>query len=291
MPCVSTSPVLQPAILLDFVRRLENRTSPERGRQVAAVLASLRIEPHFQRCLFPRIMNIIVDLPQRSARKRLVFSAHYDAVGGCPGANDNASSVAVLLGLCAQFKDRDPPLPLRLIFFDREEAWFRTPFIRLGLLGSSCYVLRNRLRDVEAVFNLEYTGDGDALALWPVKKRVEPLPLLQKIESAARALDLDTRTALFPWLLLSGDHLPFRLRGLAQSVTISLLPSEQIPALEEMIAELSVFKLLAGRRPKVPSILARVHSAQDTSASVREESLQTALKLLLEIIRQYSSGG
>jgi aminopeptidase YwaD len=58
-------------------------------------------------CRWPKIKNIIVDfLPQEPGKKRL-FSAHFDAVKGSSGANDNASGAAVLLGLCLMLK-KDP---------------------------------------------------------------------------------------------------------------------------------------------------------------------------------------
>lgn len=153
--------------LLEYVRALEGKDNIARGKQVQSALESLGIESVVQQCHHPRIKNIIIDFSPSSKEKRLIFSAHYDAVRSCPGANDNASGVAVLLGLCRELKQQQ--VPIRVIFFDREEAWLRTPLVRLGLLGSLYYVLKNNLRNISAVYNLEFCGVGEFLAVWPVK--------------------------------------------------------------------------------------------------------------------------
>ena len=142
--------------LIEYIRILENRDSHARGEQVLSILTSMGLEPIIQACRWPRIRNIIVDFMSGSAVKRPLFSAHYDVTQGSPGANDNASGVSVLLGLCATLKRT--PRPVRIVFFDREEAWFRTPFLRLGLLGSLYYIWKTGVKDVAFMCNLEFCG-------------------------------------------------------------------------------------------------------------------------------------
>ena len=50
--------------------------------------------------------NLILDLPaaKPSNLPPILIGAHYDAVPGTPGADDNATGVAVLLELAAVFK-------------------------------------------------------------------------------------------------------------------------------------------------------------------------------------------
>ncbi len=269
--------------LLDYVKALENRDNQARGQQLLAILRTLGIVPIVQKWRWPRINNFIVDFSPGTDAKKLLFSAHYDAVRGSPGANDNASGVAVLLGLCEQIAD--VPAPVRVVFFDREEAWLRMPGFRLGALGSLYYVWKNGLRNVAAVCNLEFCGSGDCLAIWPVRNAEVGPAIVQGIERAAARISLPFRLASIPWLLFSSDHLPFRLRGMSNAVTLSLLPVSHIPVLESITASLSIPRLLAGQRPLLPEPLSFVHTARDTSSRLDESSLELMLSLLLELVR------
>jgi hypothetical protein len=86
-------------------------------------------------------------------------------------------------------------------------------------------------------------------------------------------------------VLLSSDHLAFRFKGLANSITLTLLPASQIPAFESMLAGLNIRRLLTGKRPVLPEPLSFIHSRRDTSAHLSESSLQLMLSVLLEIVK------
>ena len=80
----------------------------------------------------------------------ICLTAHYDHMGALgdmyyPGANDNASGVAVLLELARYFSDNPPPVTLVFCFFTGEEQ---------GLQGSWRYI-----RDPQ--FPAEENHDGD----------------------------------------------------------------------------------------------------------------------------------
>jgi hypothetical protein len=76
--------------------------------------------------------NIIVDLPGTdSPEQLLIIGAHFDAVPGSPGADDNGSGTAALLELAHVLKDVPMKRTVRLIFFNLEE---------IGLRGSADYV-------------------------------------------------------------------------------------------------------------------------------------------------------
>ena len=81
--------------------------------------------------------NLLVD--PRAPGPPLIVGAHYDTVPGSPGANDNATGVAVLLALAASLRD-GPPLPLRLAFFVNEEP----PHFHSEAMGSLRYALDRR---------------------------------------------------------------------------------------------------------------------------------------------------
>jgi len=273
--------------LMEHVRNLENRDNRARGQQVLAALRVLGIEPVVQERRWPRIRNIIVDFSPNSRAKRLLFSAHYDAAKGSPGANDNASGVAVLLGLCQKLRHLQPPI--RLVFFDREEASSRVP--HLGLLGSFYYVWQNNLKNIAAVYNLEFCGLGDCLGIWPVRAGQAKLAAVKEVEKAAIRRGIPFQPVDIPWPLLTSDHLPFRLKGVNNSITLSLLPAGQVPMLKKQLAAISIPRLLIGRRPALPEPFSVIHTDKDTSSRLSEDSLRLMLSLLLELIKSSSPSG
>lgn len=60
----------------------------------------------------------------------IILAAHYDTVPGSPGADDNASALAVLLDVAHRLEPRRFRRPIRFIAFSLEEE---------GLLGSQAY--------------------------------------------------------------------------------------------------------------------------------------------------------
>ena len=268
--------------LIDYVKLLEGKDSASRGEQVQLVLQSLDIDYEVQEWRHPLIKNIIVNFSPTRGKNQIIFSAHFDVVKGSPGANDNASGVAVLLGLCQELRHHH--LPIRVIFFDREEAWIRTPILKLGLLGSQCFVLTNDPKQFSAVYNLEFCGDGECLVLWPVTPEDKRLPAVARIEKIAAEMNLELNFAHVPWLLLSSDHLSFRLRGIKNSVTLTLLPASRMAELESQISGLSIPGLLSRKKPVLPEPLSYIHTGEDTSRRLSENSLQLMLSVLQKII-------
>ena len=75
--------------------------------------------------------NIIAALPGVTTPDKIyVVGAHFDAVPGAPGADDNASGVAGVLEMARIFSTRSFDSTIRFIGFDQEE---------IGLVGSSAY--------------------------------------------------------------------------------------------------------------------------------------------------------
>ena len=79
----------------------------------------------------------------------IVVGAHYDTVPGSPGADDNASGVAVLIELAAMLRHRS----IRFVAFANEEA----PYFLGPEMGSFVYA-RERGAGVKAMFSLEMLG-------------------------------------------------------------------------------------------------------------------------------------
>src|SRR5581483_4204654 len=102
---------------LDLARLLAGRPNRERARVTEAVLraAGLPVVRQPYRTLEGAGVNLFVDVGPGPAT--LVLAAHHDAVPGSPGANDNAASIGILLGLARRLLAA-PPRGLR----DRRRA-------------------------------------------------------------------------------------------------------------------------------------------------------------------------
>lgn len=63
----------------------------------------------------------ILAVPEGSLDEVILTGAHYDSVPGCPGADDNGSAVAALLGCASICRMVEPQLPVVFVAFNREE--------------------------------------------------------------------------------------------------------------------------------------------------------------------------
>lgn len=101
--------------------------------------------------------NLEVELRGASHPEEIVIvGAHYDSVHGCPGANDNATGIAGMLGLARTLARLRPERTLRFVAFVNEEPpWFQT-----GDMGSRVYARRCRERSEKVVgmLSLETIG-------------------------------------------------------------------------------------------------------------------------------------
>lgn len=97
--------------------------------------------------------NLILNLnsASNSDLPPVLIGAHYDAVPGTPGADDNATGVAVLLEMARIFASNPLKYPVRLVAFDLEEY---------GLLGSTAYAkyLRDKQQKLRLMLSLEMLG-------------------------------------------------------------------------------------------------------------------------------------
>ena len=83
--------------------------------------------------------NVIADAPGLDpAEPHVVIGAHLDTVAAAPGAEDNASGVAVVLELARTAAEQPPAMPVRFIAFGAEEPRGRGD--DLHHFGSRAYV-------------------------------------------------------------------------------------------------------------------------------------------------------
>lgn len=118
----------------------------------------------------------------------ILITAHYDHLGGLgkntyfPGANDNASGVALLLNLARYYAKNPQPFSLGFILFSGEEA---------GLLGSK-YFTEHPLVDLKKIkflINTDLAGTGeDGITVVNATEYKKEFKLLQNINEELKLL-------------------------------------------------------------------------------------------------------
>jgi len=104
-----------------------------------------------------RFANLEVTRPGTTRPDEIVIvGAHYDAVIGAPGANDNGSGVAAVLELARRFKDKEFPRSIRFVAFVNEEP----PHFTQETMGSDVYARQaaHEKQKIVAMYSLETIG-------------------------------------------------------------------------------------------------------------------------------------
>ena len=179
-----------------------------------------------------KYQNLILNLPgSKPDLSPILIGAHYDAVPGTPGADDNATGVAVLLKLAEVFAQQPAKYPLKIVAFDMEEY---------GLLGSKAYAakLKQEKQALRLMLSLEmlgYRSDADNSQRYPVDflKYFYPqkgnfialvtnliaIPDTMRLHKSLCKSNLDCRWLPVPnngkWVVGTGfsDHSPFWEQG------------------------------------------------------------------------------
>jgi Peptidase family M28 len=127
-------------------------TSAERSRTrtyITTELKKLGWKPQLEK--FSDGVNIFAE--RQGTNKKagaILVAAHYDTVASSPGADDNASGVAVMLELARILGSHSTSRTLQLAFFDQEEA---------GLLGSKAFVSKPaRLKNLRGAIVMDMVG-------------------------------------------------------------------------------------------------------------------------------------
>ncbi|MFH1201398.1 MAG: M20/M25/M40 family metallo-hydrolase [Candidatus Omnitrophota bacterium] len=133
---------------LDKAANYITRTFQDHGYSVSA---------HTYKAYSKISQNIIATkLTEDNPKEIIVIGAHYDSVLGSPGADDNASGVAVLLETAKFLKDSETKQTIKFIAFVNEEP----PFFKSKDMGSFAYLeecLKNKERISSAII-LESVG-------------------------------------------------------------------------------------------------------------------------------------
>jgi Zn-dependent M28 family amino/carboxypeptidase len=150
---VPASPEMKEMALYGHVKALSERIGPrsvyEYDRLNAArdyILSSLKTmgyQPETQTYTYDgrSFSNIVVTIAGKKKPGEVVLiGAHYDTYAGTPGADDNASGVAMLLELCRLIKNDGPDRTIKFVFFTLEEP----PVFRTAFMGSTVYADKAR---------------------------------------------------------------------------------------------------------------------------------------------------
>lgn len=99
--------------------------------------------------------NIIAELKgEKNPEEIIIVGAHYDSILHSPGANDNASAVAVLLYLTEWFNGQSPDKTIRFVSFANEEP----PFFKTKDMGS--YACAREAHEKEEAITAMIALDG-----------------------------------------------------------------------------------------------------------------------------------
>ncbi|HWB24824.1 MAG TPA: M28 family peptidase [Chitinophagaceae bacterium] len=258
--------------LLSLVKYLENTSSAERCSIIMQVLKAWEIPFAIQEYSTGR--NIII---YPNDRKPVVgVSSHFDVVTGSPGANDNASSVAVCLALAKRLQEYQfDNISIAVFFFDEEEN---------GLKGSKAYVSKNGIGKMQSLVNLEMVGCGDKFALWPLNETSEGKVLIAFEKIAAQKNIYFSR---FDKIVTnSADHVSFMEGGLKDVFTVTCISDEDLIVANEFFAAQERGKamhILQSILKKAP-LFKNYHQPTDVTSYLFEESLQMTMDCIWETL-------
>jgi Zn-dependent M28 family amino/carboxypeptidase len=268
---------------MDYVQRLEGHPDDKRRGWIVDYLSCHGYQ--FKRHRFVSGENIYV--PSDKSLE-VAVSSHFDAVPESPGANDNASSVAVALDVMRRL--REQPLQnigVRYFFFDKEER---------ELEGSSAYVAAHGFKGIRGVYNMEMVGSGSIAAVWSVHPAQEGL-LLQTFERVAQ--EQSVRTIRFPSIIVNtSDHMSFKEKGLQDAFSITMISEADLAVAAQYYAYLEKHPkegcseaewrahllTLTSLLESAP-VFSTYHKPTDSSEHLDEKSMQTVSNLLVESLR------
>ena len=155
-------------------------------------------------------LNVIAEPKGFDAKKpHVVIGAHLDTVPVAPGAEDNASGIAVMLQLAAMASQQPAALPVQFIAFGAEEP--RGGGDALHHFGSRDFVAdlsRSERRAIQAMVSLDRVGVRASYV--PVCTATDRGNRLRNaLQAAARRADIPTRTCTN----FASDHWSFAKAG------------------------------------------------------------------------------
>jgi hypothetical protein len=169
-----------------------------------------------------RSFNVVAEPPDLDpSEPHVVLGAHLDTVAVAPGAEDNASGVAVLLELAGLAAASPPRVPVVFVAFGAEEP--RGPGDDMHHFGSQHHVrglTPERLRAITAMVSLDRVGVGRSVPV--CTGPLSPARVQQALLDAAARIDVPAH----PCDSTASDHWSFEKAG----VTVARIGSTSYAA-------------------------------------------------------------
>lgn len=134
----------------ELLKSISGITKEKRSDIILAWLERMDIPYEIQKD--ENATNIIL-FPDNLRNRHVTFTAHYDIWPGSCGANDNGSSIVILLRLAA-YINKELNKSIVIVFLDREESG-----------GHGCRLFFSQHKDTSLVINLDVCGSGDRIVI------------------------------------------------------------------------------------------------------------------------------
>jgi hypothetical protein len=264
----------------------------DRSKDRAAILNELFTELHFHYSAVPFAGSRHFFVSSRSSvQPRAVLAAHYDSAEGSPGANDNASSVFLLVETALELYEQRGAPPWLFIFTDNEEAGAAR-----GIRGQGAYLLGRALKNTAlggaAFYVLDTFGRGDTLVISTTadflmkRERGGGIASAQKRlhDARAAALAAAERAAIRNFMLLPApfsDDAGFLYAGLSAQL-LTVLPAAEAAAFASLSrTQPRYIRALTSREERrcldtslLPETWRLINTPRDTAESLTPEHLR-----------------
>jgi len=140
-------------------------------------------------------------------KERVLLGAHYDAAWGSPGADDNASGVAVLLEVANVLSEQRPGRTVQFAAFTLEEPQPQTIHFLIGSENFAREAKKSKI-PYQAVLILEsvgYTDDGECSQIVPILVRI---PVSKKGNFLGVIANSKSKSIMEAFHMLSQEHVP-----------------------------------------------------------------------------------
>lgn len=269
----------------NWIEKLDFKSTKTRRGMVIELLEKMAIK--YEEHNYKTGTNLIVKFGE--AQKYFAVSCHIDRDLASGGANDNASAIAVCLGLAKYFSSKLISPNLLLLFFDEEES---------QLKGSRAYVNKFGYNHIHSLVNLELVGNGENFVLWKtneprnaITKRIEYLVddfLFEKsnVEDISKEFYLKHLALLMPvFAMYYSDAEAFIEAGFENAITITRIgEKDYINARSLMVGDYDsdIEKLLTNSE-----LLKYYHNKKDNGSIINDLHIKGTINFLIELIEKY----
>ena len=94
--------------MMQYVKSLEGKNDSQRKNIIIDLLNKKNYNYKLEKYIFFGQTKDNIIIPLGKGKKEILIVTHYDVVPGSPGANDNASTIAVVFDLLERLKNYKP---------------------------------------------------------------------------------------------------------------------------------------------------------------------------------------